>query len=397
MIRIAICGDWAPERRKVSLDAFRVPAIVNLEGPILSDEDLVLIPPSPKAGPALSNRELPFTQGKTVFSLANNHIMDFGVAGLEKTLHALSNGASSGFFGAGQDCFQAEQPFFFYEQGLSIAILSRTERQFGQSSETNPGVAGLKFDINRQIADLKSKVNHVILLIHGGSEMVPFPSPSRRDQWRSYIDAGASAVIGNHVHVPSAWERYRHGIVFYGLGNFCVNPGKWGWHPQGLWGMVPTLSFDEHKVEIEILTTTIGIADDIISVRWAGDDALLKHLSHIEALNRVIDDNRLLESVWQETSMILFRKYYASWMGMRRAARAQEKVRNFVSAARSVVRSRSWRAAAAQRKDLLMFHLFACESHSDAISTALALSGGEIPDHRSEESAKLVQKFVHLD
>ncbi len=38
---------------------------------------------------------------------------------------------------------------------------------------------------------------------------------------RAAIDAGATVVLGHHPHILQGIERYKHGIIFYSLGNFA--------------------------------------------------------------------------------------------------------------------------------------------------------------------------------
>ncbi len=51
-----------------------------------------------------------------------------------------------------------------------------------------------------------------------------------------------------------------------------------------------------------------------------------------------------------------------------------------------------------KNKFLLWYHMFACESHSDAISTALGVLGGELEDVRSLEARRLIDNmFININ
>ena len=39
------------------------------------------------------------------------------------------------------------------------------------------------------------------------------------------------------THVPQAWEKYKNGYIFYGLGNFCVDPDEWKEHKNNIWSL----------------------------------------------------------------------------------------------------------------------------------------------------------------
>ena len=58
------------------------------------------------------------------------------------------------------------------------------------------------------------------MLLHAGPEYYPLPSPRLVDLTRSFADAGASAVIVHHQHLPGAVEVHAGVPIVYGTGNF---------------------------------------------------------------------------------------------------------------------------------------------------------------------------------
>jgi poly-gamma-glutamate synthesis protein (capsule biosynthesis protein) len=114
-------------------------------------------------------------------------------------------------------------------EGLRIGVLGRCETQFGIALQ-RPGAAALDPTLYESIRKLKSEVDVVVLSVHGAAEMVPWPSPQWQDLLRSFVDCGADIVHGHHSHIPQGYEVYQGKIIFYGLGNFLVNPADWLTH-----------------------------------------------------------------------------------------------------------------------------------------------------------------------
>ncbi len=403
MIRLA--GDWAPKKRVVQHLPWDDLLIANLEGPVLdgNDRSSDLIK-SFKAGPNLMHYQLPTpikNNPGNIMVLANNHMMDYGAVGLEKTIKLLDDEGWS-WVGAGVDSFSAKSPIFLNWKGIQIGILSRCEVQFGIVTERKPGVAPLDASIYHDIRKLKKKVDLVIVSIHAAVEMCPFPSPKRQDDWRALIEAGADIVHGHHSHVPQGWESYEGGLIFYGLGNFCVDPAGWSHYPNALWSLVPELSWATGNIEMHPTTTVIQDLGEEIMVRNANVEESAMHLNYLACCNRPLSDRRLLEALWQETSIRLYLSVYAKWLGFDSGSLSHmDRVKNFTKSiahsgliiARKAFRPHSV-ADLHRHQYLLWYHLFACDSHNDVIATALGVLGGELEDLRCEESSRMIEKIM---
>lgn len=320
--------------------------------------------------------------------------MDFGAAGLARSIHEIASFESIAHCGAGRDLDEARKPYVLEEQGVKLGVISRCERQFGVATASGAGTAVLDSSVYEDISRLKRQVDHVVLVVHGGAEMIPWPSPTRRADWKTYIDAGATAVVGNHSHVPSAWEFYNKGVIFYGLGNFCVDPDKWDWHPQGLWSLVPEFYFSRAGFELNLDTRIIESDAGALKIRSSNKTELGEHLAIIQAANRCLNDPQLLNAVWQDASMLTYKKHFSSWVGVtgRAILRAFRTFlgKLFIATTHDPTELRRlWQA-----QELMRYHLFACPAHHDVISTALGVLSGELVDMRTPESKSLVKKWV---
>ena len=119
-----LAGDFIPKNLNVHLpDEFKdCLVLANLEGPICDDS----LSKSSKVGFCLhSNGEKLRSWGveRFAFSLANNHMMDFGEEGLRQTKAALAS-LSIPFAGAGVNEEEARQPMILEENGKRIAVFS---------------------------------------------------------------------------------------------------------------------------------------------------------------------------------------------------------------------------------------------------------------------------------
>ncbi len=172
-------------------------------------------------------------------SLANNHSLDYGPGGMVEMLAVLDREKIPNF-GGGLNLKQAMAPFVTEIKGHKIAIFGFNEfrAQDYAATETVAGNAPLlEPGVTQAIKNAKETLgcNVVIPFLHWGQEMMTTPRPDQAKSSRAWIDAGATAIIGAHPHVPQTVETYRGAPIIYSLGNFVfdyypVDPLEWtGW------------------------------------------------------------------------------------------------------------------------------------------------------------------------
>jgi poly-gamma-glutamate capsule biosynthesis protein CapA/YwtB (metallophosphatase superfamily) len=192
--------------------------------------------------------------GIDVVTIANNHIIDFGLEGLQQTQTVLhTNGIL--FSGAGANSYEAYLPLFINEKGLCIAFLSSSDRTgqydnyqpYLNAGFNKPGFANLtQFDISRQVQSVENDADIIIVEMHSGDEYNPIPEASRWDEndfneeemysplllvpTRSdiadrhhAIDEGADLVVCHHVHVLQGMEVYNGKLIAHSLGDFTFD------------------------------------------------------------------------------------------------------------------------------------------------------------------------------
>jgi len=172
--------------------------------------------------------------GFNVVSLANNHIMDFGQKSLMKTMELLKKNNIK-YMGAGKNLCEARKPIYFEKDNTKIALFAYAapETWGGWSQRKNqthknwiagadrPGVAPFDLKIIQEDIDKATKKSDFLIVsVHWGNESTYFPHPEIISDARKVIDMGANLVIGGHQHIIQGYEKYKDGLIMYGLSNF---------------------------------------------------------------------------------------------------------------------------------------------------------------------------------
>ena len=193
--------------------------------------------------------------GFNLVSLANNHALDFGTAGLEECMKALDQSGIT-FAGAGRTLAQARAPARKKVQGQKtrLALLSymrywtdryRCVDPAGPCLATiNPAVilvakdggkveaveGPVEDDVTAMEDDvvLAKRHNDVVLVslhVHDVSHSRAFgiqDTTPKNDEipFRRAVDAGADLVLGSGPHVLRGIEIYKGKPIFYSLGDF---------------------------------------------------------------------------------------------------------------------------------------------------------------------------------
>ncbi|PKN78869.1 MAG: hypothetical protein CVU48_06945 [Candidatus Cloacimonetes bacterium HGW-Cloacimonetes-1] len=192
--------------------------ILNLECP-LTNEVLPLdkTGPSLKASPLWGQR---LCNSKIdLVSLSNNHILDFGQSGLSETVRVLQNNNIQ-YVGAGLSKQEASKPYHYSFNGMTVSILNFSEHEYASANSMYGGGNPIDPIDNEEVIRNESTLcDHVIVIVHGGSENISVPNPQYRKLLRFYARCGASLVVGHHSHVISGMELYKKVPIYYSLGN----------------------------------------------------------------------------------------------------------------------------------------------------------------------------------
>ena len=179
--------------------------------------------------------------GITIVSVANNHALDMGVAGLTRTLQNLE-AAGVAFTGAGRTKAEAAEIKYVTVRGIKVAFFSYTYGvNQGLPKKATQGVNLLGIDADEdlleacsQIRIARSTADLLVVSMHWGEEYQAMPSAWQRHAAIRLVEAGADIILGHHPHVLQPIETIessdgRQGLVAFSLGNFISsqNVGIW--------------------------------------------------------------------------------------------------------------------------------------------------------------------------
>jgi poly-gamma-glutamate synthesis protein (capsule biosynthesis protein) len=194
--------------------------------------------------------------GFDVLSVANNHFGDGGNACMEYSLAQLHRSRIAPV-GAGLNFEEAHGGAILLRHGVRFAFLGYTyAARNDNSGAKRPVIAGREIEsMRRDVAAARARADVVILSLHDGAEYSRNVARETQNFAHAAIDAGATAVLGHHPHVPQRVERYADGWIFYSLGNFVF----WQTEPAATRGaLMARLTFSGAKLErVEALPVVI--------------------------------------------------------------------------------------------------------------------------------------------
>jgi poly-gamma-glutamate synthesis protein (capsule biosynthesis protein) len=220
-------GEALVELERVDPDA----RLVNLETSVTRSEDFW-------PGKGINYRMHPgnvgclAAAGIDVCTLANNHVLDFGAAGLLETLATLQ-GAGMKTAGAGRNIDEARAPAVVDLAGggrlivFAFGAASSGVPSSWAAAEDGPGVDRLgdlsdatAGDVEERVRSAKGPGDIVIASIHWGSNWgYEVPGTYTRFAHR-LVDGGVDVVWGHSSHHARPIEVYRDRLVLHGCGDF---------------------------------------------------------------------------------------------------------------------------------------------------------------------------------
>jgi poly-gamma-glutamate synthesis protein (capsule biosynthesis protein) len=163
--------------------------------------------------------------GVELVTIANNHILDYGQAGLADTL-AAAKAAHFPVVGAGINASAAWAPYVTTINGTKIAIVGVSQVAELASSwvatASRPGEANA-INLGRTLEAVRAAkrlARIVIVFMHWGTEGMACPDQNQLSLAPKLADAGASVIIGAHAHMLQGSGWLGHTFVAYGMGNF---------------------------------------------------------------------------------------------------------------------------------------------------------------------------------
>lgn len=253
--------------------------------------------------------------GYDVVGLANNHHMDFGIAGSQQTM-SLLDAAGIAHCGAGRNIEEARRPAVVERNGVRIAFVSFTAL-FMKNTAAGPDLHGmstikvhttykpsLRYDeqpgtpmetittadaeqkeaLLNSVRQAKSVADFVVCSAHWGVSRAKLDEPLLRaragyqtELGRACIDAGADLIVGHHPHLLQGVECYKQGIICYSIGNFVFARGTGvpaGFPPETV---IADCTFRKGRpLELSFWPVMVG-ADDVprvVDLKHGGEEVL---------------------------------------------------------------------------------------------------------------------------
>lgn len=155
--------------------------------------------------------------------LANNHIMDQRVQGMQSTINVLRNHGIM-HVGAGCNLEEARKPIVLTKEGYRIGVYACCEKEFSFATDLMPGANVFDpLETFDDIVRLKKSCDYLIVLYHGGMQGYPYPTPYQQKVCRKMCEKGADLVVCQHSHIIGCEEKFSNGTIVYGQGNFLLD------------------------------------------------------------------------------------------------------------------------------------------------------------------------------
>lgn len=182
------------------------------------------------------------SQKYSIFHMANNHILDRGLEGVETTLAQIERDRIS-HFGINRKTEEYKECLIIEQKGIKIGFIGFTYSVNLRSfPENQPFLVNLipfhQPDCKPNLRPLKTQIDFakahscdlVVVSLHWGIEYEFYPTPRQLDIAHEIAEYGAHLILGHHTHCIQPYEVYypksreSFGVpIFYSLGNLSAN------------------------------------------------------------------------------------------------------------------------------------------------------------------------------
>lgn len=244
-----------------------------------------------------------------VFTLANNHILDYGEKGLRDTLNILKDNGIM-HCGAGNNIAGASKPVFLSIGEKRVGIFCCSENEFSIATDKTPGAYGFDplytLDL---ISEIKAMCDYLIILHHGGKEFYRYPSPNLEKTCMRMVDKGANLVICQHSHCIGCETYYKEAKIIYGQGNFLFNRK----HDE-FWdsGLIINVSFDKKNINVE----AIPIVNTLGKIEFAKYDTKKKIMDKYKERSNQVENKDFIYNNFISFTRTKRDEYYKALLGV---------------------------------------------------------------------------------
>ncbi|WP_372999416.1 CapA family protein [Lutispora sp.] len=215
-------------------------------GPLMKESDIVLgnLETSiSKRGVPMEGKEYTFRGRPDVLkilkdnnfsavSIANNHVLDFGIDAFLDTLDNLKKYELL-YAGGGRNKEEAVKGTIIEKKDIKVGFLAFTKVVpvvEWYAGKNKPGIIGAykvhEKEFVKTIQEMKKNCDVLVVSVHWGQEGTTTIRDEEKYIAHSMIDAGADIIMGHHTHVVQGIEIYKDKPIFYSLGNFIFTTSR---------------------------------------------------------------------------------------------------------------------------------------------------------------------------
>ncbi|TXE18863.1 CapA family protein [Psychroserpens burtonensis] len=334
--------------------------IANLETPLIEKET-----PIQKSGAVFGSPKEILNAVKNVnvsfLNLANNHILDHGIEGLNSTTKAL-NDYEIDFGGAGGSLDSASTPYRQKIKNKVVSILSYSEHEFNVATRSSGGANPLDIiDFVKKIREINKTSDFIILLYHGGKENYRLPTPKQQKLCKFFLEEGVNMVVCQHSHIGGAYEEHADGVVFYGQGNFVFDP----WPIKRNWlykGFLIDIQINENNAfEYKLIPYVHNsLNSNGVGIRKMTSQESETYLNSISSLSKKMSSSpNFVTDEWGKLSASLEDTYLSVLNGNGRLLRKINEKTGFLKTIYN------------NKRKLVLKNYLTCETHQEILQTIL--------------------------
>ncbi|MFP4354762.1 MAG: CapA family protein [Phycisphaerae bacterium] len=300
-LRILSAGDFCPAARtqiaeKIESGPDGIQSLYGNVMDILCEKDLSVVNLAGPAGVALS--------AATIDAVLAGQFDAINLAGCDATCPApqslgemIESARSAGLevIGAGPSPSAARRPVVMDVNGMRVGLVAA-----GEGPPAMAAAAVNTLDPARMvltIGDLHGRCDLVLVYVCGGRESCPIPSPRTVRLYRSFIEAGADAVIGCGARTAGPIEFYESRPILYNLGSFAAVDSA-GQVPP-LWGqsMLVRLEFKAGRLgHLQVVPAALDSPGGSIHILQS--PAREEFLGRLNRLGQIVADRQAHQRFW---------------------------------------------------------------------------------------------------
>lgn len=255
--------------------------------------------------------------GFDVLTTANNHCLDRGFTGIERTIKILNDcGAyQTGTFNTEES---GNEILIVNEKGIRLGILAYTYGTNGINPPAGKSFCVNYIDLNKIREDVSGAKNlgcdKIIVCIHWGEEYQRFPNSNQKRIADELFNMGVDIVFGSHPHVIQPMETRtvsdsdngeKKVFIIYSMGNFISNQRKRYTDS----GVIVNLQLIKNKKSNQTIIGKIDFVPTYVSTS-TGSFKILPVRECLYAVENNLTDSRYyfpsdysrLKEVWSETT-----------------------------------------------------------------------------------------------